>query len=105
MFLTTIHELKEWHVDILSQLINVKIPEDGMKNRLLDILFEKASVYSGNKNYSKFIISFIKLNSPFTEDEKNLLGQLVAENKTMFRNVMNNLIEKMYVHNKLWYIP
>ncbi|XP_008543440.1 uncharacterized protein LOC103568378 [Microplitis demolitor] len=99
----TVQELKDWHVSIIPSLINIKI-DNNMKDRLIKLLVEKSTSFSKEKNYSKFILSFIKLNPPFTKEQKSFLDEIVAVNETIFKKAMENILNSMYLHRDLWHI-
>ncbi|KAK0181595.1 hypothetical protein PV327_003867 [Microctonus hyperodae] len=93
-FLITAKELKLWHTTILTLIIDIKI-NDKTKDRLLALLVEKASVFSNDKNYSKFILSFIKTNSPFSESQLRILDEIIAVNITIFKTPMKITLQNM----------
>ncbi|KAK0178239.1 hypothetical protein PV328_002211 [Microctonus aethiopoides] len=93
-FLITAKELKLWHTAILTLIIDIKI-DDKTKDRLLTLLVDKASIFSNDKNYSKFILSFIKSNSPFSESQLRMLDEIIAVNTTIFKTPMKITLQNL----------
>ncbi|XP_044013943.1 uncharacterized protein LOC122856312, partial [Aphidius gifuensis] len=99
-----VKELKVWHISTLLPLLaDIKI-ENKDKDSLLGLLVNKASEFSNDKNYSKYVLKFIKLNCPYTEEQKSLLQEIVAFNKTIFSSSIKRIISNMYFHRDLWHI-
>ncbi|KAH0539535.1 uncharacterized protein LOC123259444 [Cotesia glomerata] len=102
-FLTSIQEIKVWHMSMIPALINIKI-DNNLKDRLIQLLLDKSTTFSKDKNYSKFILSFIKLNPPFSGEQKSSLDEIVAINETIFKKAMESILNKMYFHRDFWHI-
>ncbi|XP_015610086.1 uncharacterized protein LOC107274952 isoform X2 [Cephus cinctus] len=93
-FITHVKELKSWHILILQKLLTRNI-DDNSKDKLLKLLFEKSLDFCRDKSYGKFILSFSKACSPFSEEQRTLLKQLVAVNKTVFKRPIENIIKNL----------
>lgn len=104
IFLDVVQELRDWHVGILSQLMTTKLSDNIAKDKLLRLLLEKATIHSQDKNYGKFVLSFMKLNNPVTDNQKSMLSEIVAVNETIFKKVMENLLKNMYLYGDLWHV-
>ncbi|XP_034936513.1 uncharacterized protein [Chelonus insularis] len=102
-FLMNVKELKLWHISILPGLIDSKV-ENSLKDRLLTLLAEKATTFSKDKNYGKFILSFIKTNPPYSQEQKNNLDEIAAVNETIFKKAIEKILQNMYHHRDLWHI-
>ncbi|CAG5099899.1 Similar to Protein C1orf43 homolog (Rattus norvegicus) [Cotesia congregata] len=89
--------IKVWHMSVIPALINIKI-DNNLKDRLIQLLLDKSTTFSKDKNYSKFILSFIKLNPPFSGEQKSSLDEIVAINETIFKKAMESLLNKMNFH-------
>ncbi|XP_043278146.1 uncharacterized protein [Venturia canescens] len=103
-FLTIVQELKDWHVSILSQLITTTLSDHVAKDKLLSLMSEKATTYSRDKKFGKFVLSYIKLNNPFTDRQKSMLTEIVAVNETIFKKVTESLLTNMYLYGDFWHI-
>ncbi|KAG8041832.1 hypothetical protein G9C98_007136 [Cotesia typhae] len=102
-FLTSIQEIKVWHMSVIPALINIKI-DNNLKDRLIQLLLDSSTTFSKDKNCSKFILSFIKLNPPFSGEQKSSLDEIMAINETIFKKAMESLLNKMYFHRDFWHI-
>lgn len=84
----TVRELKAWHIPILSYLLVNKM-DNSLKGRLIKILSEKATNFATDPTYSLLIISFIRINSPFTDEQKSMLAEISAVNKSKHKDNLN----------------
>ncbi|XP_011314588.1 uncharacterized protein [Fopius arisanus] len=102
-FLEAVDELQPWHVTVLQSLIDIQLDEDTM-TRILSLLVDKALAYADDKNYSQCILSLLKTQSPFTDNQRNMLHEMIITHKTVFKKPMKNLFDKMFRHRDMWHI-
>uniref|UniRef100_A0A0C9R4N7 GA25285 protein n=1 Tax=Fopius arisanus TaxID=64838 RepID=A0A0C9R4N7_9HYME len=102
-FLEAVDELQPWHVTVLQSLLDIQLDEDTM-TRILSLLVDKALAYADDKNYSQCILSLLKTQSPFTDNQRNMLHEMIITHKTVFKKPMKNLFDKMFRHRDMWHI-
>ncbi|XP_015112234.1 uncharacterized protein LOC107037918 [Diachasma alloeum] len=102
-FVEKVKELQPWHLTVLQCLINTQLDED-VKSGVLALLVDKALAYAEDKSYSQCILSFLKTQSPFTDDQRNMLHEMIIVHKTVFRKPMKNMFSKMFLHRDLWHM-
>nr|XP_050852590.1 uncharacterized protein LOC127064938 [Vespula vulgaris] len=87
-------ELKEWHISILETLLSVKIDQN-IYDKLIRLLLGKAVFFSRNIKFSKLLLSFLKANRITSEEQKDLLQEIIEVNETLFKKPMENILKKM----------
>ncbi|XP_047354041.1 uncharacterized protein LOC124950788 isoform X2 [Vespa velutina] len=87
-------ELKEWHISILEILLSVKI-ESSIYDKLIRLLLGKAVFFSTNIKFSKLLLSFLKANRITSEEQKDLLQEIIEVNETLFKRPIENILKKM----------
>ncbi|XP_031825431.1 uncharacterized protein LOC116423873 isoform X2 [Nomia melanderi] len=91
-YLSHTKELKLWHLPILQSLISVKMDPD-TKEKFVHLLSKKALEFSKEKNFGKLVLSFIKVNVNFSEQQKLLLWEIGDINQTFFKKPMQNMLK------------
>ncbi|XP_063991021.1 uncharacterized protein LOC135169714 [Diachasmimorpha longicaudata] len=102
-FVEKVKELKPWHMTVLQCLINNKLHNE-VNTGILALLADKALSYADDKTYSQCILSFLKTQSPFTDDQRNMLHEIIIVHKTVFKKPMKNIFDQMFRHRDLWHV-
>ncbi|XP_012150020.1 uncharacterized protein LOC105663731 isoform X2 [Megachile rotundata] len=93
-YLAHVKELKAWHLSILHSLISTKT-DITTNDKLIQLLSEKAFDFAKNKDFGKLILSFIKINANFSDQQKHLLREIANINQTLFKNPIQNMLNSM----------
>lgn len=93
-YLAHVKELKAWHLPILHSLISTKT-DITINDKLIQLLSEKAFDFAKNKDFGKLILSFIKMNVNFSDQQKHLLWEIANINQTLFKNAIQNMLNAM----------
>ncbi|XP_050466346.1 uncharacterized protein LOC126859273 [Cataglyphis hispanica] len=93
-FLTYVKELKPWHLSILQNFLSVRL-DHNMVDKITKLFSGKALYYSKDKTFSKLILSFLKMNTELSQEQKNVMAEVVAVNETLFRKPMENILKNM----------
>ncbi|XP_018350331.1 PREDICTED: uncharacterized protein LOC108753336 [Trachymyrmex septentrionalis] len=93
-FLACVEELKLWHISVLQSLLSVRL-DHNMIDKIIKLFLEKALCYSKDKNFGKFILSFLKINTVLTEEQKNVMAEIAAVNETLFKKPIENILRNM----------
>jgi len=93
-FLANTEELKSWHVSVLQNFLSVRL-DHNMIDKVTKLFSGKALCYSKNKNFGKLLLSFLKINTILSEEQKNLMREIIAVNETLFKRPMENILRNM----------
>lgn len=93
-FLTHVKELKSWHISILQNFLSRRLDHD-MIDKIIKLFSEKELHYSKDKNFGKLVLSFLKINTALTEEQKNIMAEVVAVNETLFKKPMEIILKNM----------
>lgn len=93
-FLVHVKELKSWHICILQNFLSVRM-DHNMTDKIVKLFSEKAFYYSKDKTFGKLILSFLKLNTALSQEQKNLMAEVVVVNETLFKKPMENILKNM----------
>ncbi|XP_072755231.1 uncharacterized protein [Anoplolepis gracilipes] len=93
-FLTHVKELKSWHISILQNFLSLRLDRN-MINKIIKLLSGKAFYYSKDKTFGKLVLSFLKMNTALSQEQKNLMAEVIAVNETLFRKPMENILKNM----------
>ncbi|XP_019886077.2 uncharacterized protein LOC105275889 [Ooceraea biroi] len=93
-FLANTEELKSWHISMLQNFLSVRF-DHNMIDKVTKLFSGKALCYSKDKNFGKLLLSFLKINTMLSEEQKNLMGEIIAVNETLFKRPMENLLRSM----------
>ncbi|GAB1862497.1 hypothetical protein CAJAP_03576 [Camponotus japonicus] len=93
-FLAYVKELKSWHISILQNFLSVRL-DHNMTDKITKLFSGKALYYSKDKTFGKLILSFLKLNTALSQEQKNLMVEVVAVNETLFKRPMENILKNM----------
>lgn len=93
-YLAHVKELKTWHLPILYNLISTK-SDIATNDKLIQLLSEKAFDFAKNKDFGKLVLSFIKINANFSDQQKHLLREIANINQTLFKNPIQNMLNAM----------
>lgn len=66
-----------------------------MIGKVIKLLSGKALCYSKDKNYGKLILSFLKINTTLSEEQKNSMLEIAAINETLFKRPIENILGNM----------
>ncbi|KAI4503895.1 hypothetical protein M0802_001298 [Mischocyttarus mexicanus] len=87
-------ELKEWHISILEPLLSIKV-DHTIFDKLIKLLLEKAVFFSTNMKFSKLLLSFLKANTITSEEQKDLMREIIEVNETFLKRPIENILRKM----------
>ncbi|XP_066589872.1 uncharacterized protein [Prorops nasuta] len=90
-FIETISELRKWHLSVLQITLFVKI-DSSSKDKLINLLLDKALLFSKDKEFGKFLLSFVKTNSPFSDDQLESLKETVSLNESIFKRTLETIL-------------
>ncbi|XP_032667984.1 uncharacterized protein LOC116842628 isoform X2 [Odontomachus brunneus] len=93
-FLTFVEELKPWHITVLQNFLSIKLDHD-MISKVIKLFSEKALCYSKDKNFGKLILSFLKINTILSEEQKNLMLEIAAINETLFKKAIESILRNI----------
>jgi len=93
-FLANTEELKSWHISVLQNFLSVRL-DHNMIDKVTKLFSGKALCYSKNKNFGKLLLSFLKINTILSEEQKNLMREIIAVNETLFKRPMENILRNM----------
>lgn len=93
-FLACVEELKLWHISVLQSLLSIRL-DHNMIDKIIKLFLEKALCYSKDKNFGKLILSFLKMNTTITEEQKNVVAEIAAVNETLFKKPIENILKNM----------
>lgn len=66
-----------------------------MIDKITKLFSGKALYYSKDKTFGKLVLSFLKMNTGLSQEQKNLMAEVVALNETLFRKPMENILKNM----------
>ncbi|XP_043494425.1 uncharacterized protein LOC122519179 isoform X3 [Polistes fuscatus] len=87
-------ELKEWHISILEILLSVKVDQT-LFDKLIRLLLGQAVFFSTNMKFSKLLLSFLKANTITSEEQKDLLREIIEVNETFLKRPIENILRKI----------
>ena len=90
-YLSHVKELKLWHLSILHNLISTKT-DTTTNDKLIQLLSKRAFDFARNKDFGKLILSFVKMNVHFSEQQKQLLREMANINQTLFKKPIQNML-------------
>ncbi|XP_017763880.1 PREDICTED: uncharacterized protein LOC108553484 [Eufriesea mexicana] len=93
-YLSNVKELKSWHFSFLHTLIATKT-DTNINDKLIQLLSEKAVDFAKDKNFGKLILSFIKSNIKFSNEQKHSLWDIANINQTLFKRPIQNILKTM----------
>lgn len=66
-----------------------------MIDKIIKLFSSKALYYSKDKNFGKLVLSFLKINTMLSEEQKNVMAEVVAVNETLFKKPIENILRNM----------
>lgn len=93
-YLSYVKELNSWHLSFLRTLIDTKT-DITTNDKLIQLLFEKAIDFAKDKNFGKLVLSFIKSNIKFSDEQKQSLWEIANINQTLFKRPIQNVLKSM----------
>lgn len=93
-FSTTVKDLKQWHIPVLQDMIADNVG-DNIKEKILNLLWNKSYDFSKDKNYGKLVLSLLKSNPPTNDKQKHLFEEIAAVHNTLFKKLMNKILESV----------
>jgi hypothetical protein len=82
-----------------------------MIDKVTKLFSGKALCYSKNKNFGKLVLSFLKINTTLSKEQKSLMAEIIAVNETLFKRPMENILRNMwslylqiYIDNKKYFL-
>lgn len=66
-----------------------------MIDKIIKLFLGKALYYSKDKNFGKLVLSFLKINTTLSEEQKNMMAEIVAVNETLFKKPIENILKNM----------
>ncbi|CAL7949465.1 unnamed protein product [Xylocopa violacea] len=91
-YLSNVVELKSWHLSFLNTLVTTKA-DIIINDRLIQLLFEKAVDFAKDKNFGKLVLSFVKTNIKFSEEQKHLLWEIANVHETLFKRPIEKILK------------
>ncbi|XP_012164097.1 uncharacterized protein LOC105665748 isoform X1 [Bombus terrestris] len=88
-YLSHVKELKSWHLSFLRTLINTKT-DITTNDKLIQLLFEKTVDFAKDKNFGKLVLSLIKSNIKFSDEQKQSLWEIANTNQTLYKKPIQN---------------
>lgn len=80
-----------WHISILQNLLSVRL-DDSMIDEIIKLFSRKALYYSKDKNFGKLVLSFLKINTTLSEEQKSVMVEIAAVNETLFKKPIENIL-------------
>ncbi|KAK9306103.1 hypothetical protein QLX08_003154 [Tetragonisca angustula] len=93
-YLSYVKELKSWHLSFLHTLITTTT-DITLNDKLIQLLSEKAVDFAKDKSFGKLVLSFIKSNIKFSNEQKELLWEIANINQTLYKKPMQNILKSM----------
>lgn len=87
-------ELRHWHIPMLQTLLSSKT-DNATKEKCVRLFLDKAARYAGDKGFGKLVLSFIKVNGSFSEEQMAKLREIADIHETLFKKLMENMLNKM----------
>lgn len=69
--------------------------DPNMIDKIIKLFSDKALYYSKDKNFGKLVLSFLKINTTLSEEQKNVMVEVVAVNETLFKKPIENILRNM----------
>lgn len=91
-YLSNVKELKSWHLSFLHTLIATET-DTNIKDKLIQLLSEKAVDFAKDKSFGKLVLSFIKSNIKFSNEQKHSLWDIANSNQTLFKRPIQNILK------------
>ncbi|XP_076762558.1 uncharacterized protein LOC143430303 [Xylocopa sonorina] len=91
-YLSNVVELKSWHLSFLNTLVATEA-DIIISDTLIRLLFEKAVDFAKDKNFGKLVLSFVKTNIKFSEEQKHLLWEIVNIHETLFKRPIEKILK------------
>lgn len=66
-----------------------------MIDKIIKLFLGKALYYSKDKNFGKLILSFLKINTALSEEQKSVMAEVAAVNETLFKKPIENILRNM----------
>lgn len=66
-----------------------------MIDKIIKLFSGKALYCSKDKNFGKLVLSFLKINTTLSEEQKNVMAEVVAVNETLFKKPIENILRNM----------
>lgn len=66
-----------------------------MIDKLVKLFSGKAFYYSKDKNFGKLVLSFFKINTALSEEQKSIMAEVAAVNETLFKKPIENILRNM----------
>lgn len=63
-----------------------------MIDKIIKLFSRKALYYSKDKNFGKLVLSFLKINTTLSEEQKNIMAEVAAVNETLFKKAIENIL-------------
>ncbi|XP_025072922.1 uncharacterized protein LOC105422324 isoform X2 [Pogonomyrmex barbatus] len=93
-FLVHVKELKLWHISVLQNFLSIRL-DHNMLDKIIKLFSGKALYFSKDKNFGKLVLSFLKINTTLSKDQKNLMIEVAAVNETLFKKPIENILRNM----------
>ncbi|XP_014484733.1 PREDICTED: uncharacterized protein LOC106749598 [Dinoponera quadriceps] len=93
-FLAFVKELKSWHIPVLQNLLSIRLDHDMIDN-VIKLFLGKALYYSKDKNFGKLVLSFLKINTTLSQEQKNSMLEITIIHETLFKKPIENLLRNM----------
>ncbi|TGZ51523.1 uncharacterized protein [Temnothorax longispinosus] len=93
-FLACVQEMKLWHISILQNFLSIRL-DHNMTDKVIKLFSEKALNYSKDKNFGKLVLSFLKVNTALSEEQKSIMTEVAAVNETLFKKPIESILSKM----------
>lgn len=59
------------------------------------MFLDKCTVFSGNADFGKLMVAFVKAGAPFTDDETNILKEIADTHSSSIKRSLNNSVNKL----------
>lgn len=66
-----------------------------MIDKIIKLFSGKAFYYSKDKKFGKLVLSFLKINTVLSEEQKSSMTEVVVVNETLFKKPIENILKNL----------
>lgn len=71
--------------------------DEGVKEKILNLLWKKSYDFSKDKNYGKLVLNFLKTNPSTTAEQKHLYEEIISVHNTLFKKLIDKTLESISI--------